>query len=210
MGFDKVIAPGVTRRTGYWGRYDGSTKEYKFFDLSFSSTFAGVTGTIEDTLNNIDAGTGESQRVGRKIIIWGIGIKGRLQILTTIAGALTGHDWVRFIVYIDKQTNGAAAAPADLLQSADVESFYELVNKGRFQILCDDHVELHATTNDKDLMWASKIHILRKWFNVEIPVEFSGITGAISEIRSNNVGVLVISELGDCDYKFTSRIRFSD
>ncbi len=45
---------------------------------------------------------------------------------------------------------------------------------------------------------------------VKIPLEFSAGTGAITEIRSNNLFVLLISEAGAAGFESKMRLRFSD
>lgn len=42
-----------------------------------------------------------------------------------------------------------------------------------------------------------------------VPLEFSSTTGAITEIRSNNIGVLLISAEGTAKFDSSIRIRFT-
>ena len=45
---------------------------------------------------------------------------------------------------------------------------------------------------------------------VNIPLEFSGTTGVIGELKVNNIGVLVISAAGAVKMDYVCRIRYSD
>ena len=43
-----------------------------------------------------------------------------------------------------------------------------------------------------------------------MPIEYDSTTGAITEIRSNNIGVLLLSRNGVCTFGSKFRVRFSD
>ena len=45
---------------------------------------------------------------------------------------------------------------------------------------------------------------------VNLPVEFDSTAGAITEIKSNNIGILLLSKNGKAGFSSKIRIRFSD
>ena len=73
---------------------------------------------------------------------------------------------MRVMLYHDKQANGATAAVLDILESADYQSFNNLVNSGRFRILMDRTYAMNYLTlaSGGTLIWISSIFPL--WENV--------------------------------------------
>lgn len=206
---------GFLRAGGYYGA--GST-ELKFFDLEINDTSISTVGTLFDSVNKVVQGTGESQRTGRKMTIkkinWHYNIV--LPEINNAPSPASGSA-VRVILYLDKQANGATAAPADILEDGGVavnyQSFNKLSNKNRFRILMDRMHDINYAglgadaANNFEQAHVSQSYSLYKDCN--IPVEYSGVTGVITEIRSNNVGVLLIAENGTTvNFDSKMRLRF--
>lgn len=209
---------GYIRTSGYYGRMSTMagerTKENKFFDTDVGFTFD-LTGEIPATgqLNLIDQGTGESQRIGRKTTIHSIQFRG---IMEFSPGASTQANAVTYMYVVqDTQCNGAAATLGDVLTSVSMEKgMINLANSQRFRIIKRFVTEF----NPSAAMGAGDInrvihHI--EWFKkCSIPVEFSANTGAIGEIRSNNLFLLAGSTGSTSDdliaFRGTCRLRFSD
>lgn len=189
-------------------------QEMKFIDTADTLGSVNASGSIkESSLVNVAAGTGESQRVGRKICVKSLHMRYTAQLSNTSNPAST-DDGVRVILYWDKQANGATAAVTDILESATYLSFNNLSNKGRFVILMDRVVDVSATagawdgTNDQYAQKAQTKTFHKKGLN--IPVEYSSTTGALTEIRSNNIGLLAISDSGSINMAYNVRVRFTD
>ncbi len=205
-------ARGFQRVGGYYGRY-ANGGEKKFFDLDIDDAAIAAGATIViDSVNKIAQGTTESTRVGRKCTLVAMHWRGAVQLQVSTAAANTS-DEVRLICYLDKQCNGATAATTDILESANIHSFNNLANKGRFRILMDKKFDMvcpsgggDGTTEDYgedsiSFEWHKKLHL---------PIEFDSTAGAITEIRSNNIGVLALSAAGLCSLNSKCRLRFSD
>lgn len=117
------------------------------------------------------------------------------------------------IVYLDKQANGAAAVVTDVLETASIDSFRNLANSGRFQVLKDRVVTLNATGGNfgsggyGSFLYGQSI----KWNKgkMNVPLEFSSTVGTLTELRSNNLGIMFISENGLIQISYTSRLRFT-
>lgn len=204
---------GYTRTTGYYGRFAGSNAEKKFYDTSISSTTVGSGGNILlSSVCTIPQGTGESARIGRKVTLRALNFRFVVTLPNTTLASAT-DDGVRVIVYHDKQCNGATASVTDILESADYLSFNNLANKDRFKILSDKVVDISATagaytgTNDT---WGDRGVTRSVYLKLNQPVEFSSTTGVISEIRSNNIGILAVTDAGRIKLEGRIRVRYTD
>lgn len=206
---------GKYRKTGYYGRYNGSPgRERKFHDLDINGTIGATGSIIEDSCVVIAQGTGESERIGRKCTVKSIDWNYTLTLPTTTVFA-EGDDVARMILYVDTQTNGVTAtvaAPAGLLVTSNFQSHYEMQNIGRFRILWDKTFNINVTAGGGDgTIGDSYSRAISGNYhkNVNIPIEYSSTTGAITEQRSNNIGVLVISKRGDIGLDSNMRIVFT-
>ncbi len=186
--------------------------ELKFFDLDLDDATIATGGTITDSINKIAQGTTEITRIGRKCTIKGI----NWRYVITLAGSTASGDTtdvVRVILYLDKQCNGATAAVSDILESGDFQSFNNLANKSRFRILSDKNYTLKARSGGGDGTtedYGEDIVVDSFYKKCNIPVEFDSTAGAITEIRSNNLGVLLISQTGKTGFGSKIRLRYSD
>ncbi len=191
--------------------------ELKFHDLDIDDGVVATGGTIaEDSCVTVAQGTTESTRIGRKMVVRAIGWRMLAEVPASNAKESTS-DILRVILYVDKQTNGAAATVTDILETADFQSFNQLANKSRFRTLMDRTYSLSVPAGSgrgsTDTTAFGEIKIADTFFkNVEIPIEYdnSATSGAISTVRTNNIGVLTISSSGIASFKSKMRIRFSD
>jgi hypothetical protein len=210
---------GYYRRSGYYGRFGstGSGVEMKFHDVDVNDAAVATNGSIlnSGSVNLIAQGVTESTRVGRKAVLRSINWRWNIKKAATTAGS-SASETVRLVLYLDKQCNGAAAGVTDILESDDYQSFNNLANKGRFKILMDRHYTINAqagggdgTTEDYGAMEVNGSFFKK----CSIPIEFSSTTGAITEIRSNNLGVLILSKNGTSTapvFDSKMRLRFTD
>ncbi len=209
--------PGYSRTVGNYGRYAPSGGELKFHDVTVDDAAIAQNGTIQNSgsVNLIPQGITEITRVGRKCTIKSINWHYTLSSAETDGGtSATNPDVVRVILYLDKQCNGATATVTQILRSDVLNSFRNLTESGRFRILMDKMHTLNCmagggdgTTND----WASRITQGSFYKKCNIPLEFNNTAGAITELRSNNLGVLLVSKAGTgAIFASTMRLRFSD
>ncbi len=192
-----------------------SSGELKFFDSTLDDTLVASAGGLTDSICLIADGTTESERVGRKCTLRSV--HWRYTAFLGIKDAVATPalpDSLRIIMYQDKQCNGLTAAITDVLDTANIHSFRNLSNSSRFNILCDKLVSINYDGLASD--GAGVVSQARKqrefvWYKkLNIPLEFSGITGALTEVRSNNVGVILISANGTVGFQSQLRLRFSD
>ncbi len=134
-------------------------------------------------------------------------------VLGTQTNLAVTSEVVRLILYVDKQANGATIAVTDLLETANFHAFNNLANSGRFRILMDRTHDLKAPGAAGDGVANDSTEDVQSYVffkEMNLPIEFSGINGVIGEIRSNNIGVLVISRGGTAELDSKFRLRFSD
>ncbi len=219
----RMYRPGFDRTGGNYGRFGyqrfgsrqlGSAVEKKFFDVNVTETLVPTAGVVRNSINLIPQGTTEITRIGRRIKIWKLDIRMYITLnATTNVSATT--DAIRYVIYIDKQCNGATATVADIIETTAIKSFNNLANKGRFKVIMDRWTNISSTAggyNGTALQFGqterSKKYSFR--FKKGIPIEFDDVTGAITEIKSNNFGILQITERAVIDTNAKIRLRFTD
>ncbi len=191
--------------------------ELKNFDHNIVTNAGAGGGTtdIEPTLCDIPEGTGENERVGRRVLVKSIQLKGSVG-----ADAIPDDASVpiRWGLYLDRQTNGAAATFADLftvVSGIEYGAMRNLDNSGRFHIICDRQLTVgrgFSTASKQDYV------PVNVYFRLNHVLEFSGGTGAISELTTNNFGLYIVqgdsvgSATASTNVRFrgTSRIRYQD
>lgn len=212
----KESQKGFYRTSGNYGRYkkDG---ELKYLDGTYDQTDINIAGSINASINLIPQGTTQSERIGRRVVVKKIIVKYSIT-LNESDSSTTTNDYLRFIVYQDKQCNGAAATAANILAligGHGVLSNRNLSNSARFKILKDQKTAITSEASiyqevATNLVNMEKIKWEEFYLECNIPLEFDSTTGAITEIRSNNIGYLLISDGGLIDVSSTFRIRYTD
>ncbi len=189
-----------------------SVIELKFHDVDIDDAVIAQAFSVQAGVNLIAQGVTESTRVGRKCTIRSIHWHFVIELQGATAKGNTS-DVVRVMMVLDKQANQALPANTDVLESTSFLSFNNLSNRKRFRTLMDRTYTLVAqagggdgTTEDygEDQQW-DEFHK-----KVNIPIEFNAAAGAITEITSNNLVILLASENGTSTFTSKVRLRFSD
>lgn len=190
-------------------------QELKFFDGTRALANVPTTGSVRPSLNLITRGTGENQRIGRKVIIRQITIRFTFTLPESIViGDIPDGDIIRVILYIDKQANGANAAVTDILETAEIDSYLNLTNKGRFRILFNKFYSMNRNTQASVLFSGSTnvpfqtSQVFTVHRHVAVEIEFSGSADTIAEIATNNIALMYISQLGDIAVRAKLRLRY--
>ncbi len=191
-----------------------SSPEVKFLDSDLDDAVVATAGTIFST-NLIPQGVTEQTRVGRKVTLRSISWRYKITLPEIDAVASPGpSDVVRCIVYIDKQTNKALSTVIQYLELADYQSFFNLSNKSRFTTLMDRSYNMNYKTlasADASQFSSSESSVIGKFHRkLNLPIEFDSTAGAITEITSNNVVILLISQVAACALVSKIRVRFTD
>lgn len=211
-----AFVPGMTRTTMKYVRSTPGSGEVKFNDSAIDAqtiTTAGLNVSFNGVVDGVSVllipqGTTDNTRIGNKIVLQNIRLRGTLRIP---ANDVSG-DRVRMILYRDMQTNGAAAAVTDLLATAAIDSYYNMDNIGRFKIIKDKFIDLNPGSGT-DLAGSGNLLYLKGFkmnHKAMCHINYSSTTGAITELRTDNYALLVISEIGLATIQGALRVTFKE
>lgn len=199
----------------------GGDKEYKFKDTTGSIALSSSRQYV-DSFCLIPAGIEADERVGRKIVITKVSARITFVMRSETAAdaslALKG-ELMRVCLYWDKQANGAPAGSTSplLFQDTDIKSFLNLHAKNRFVVMMDKFLpcdmETVSVVGVSPLAYAAERHVMVDWHKkVWIPIEYNTSVGDITDMASNNIGLVAWqsnnNKLVDMNYKI--RVRFID
>lgn len=221
---------GYFRRTGLYGRFNtggsvipqrfvkgADSPEKKYFDYSFSDNASNPY--IDQQLSLIPQGVGPSQRVGYKVCWKSLLFRMTLVLVQREAQPISVagiSNTVRIILYMDKQTNGAPASVADVLESTTVRSPMRIENSHRFRVIKDWLIDINRTSLTQDATGTNfSTTQLRKSFKLykklNVPQQYDGSTGLIATVRDYSLGVIVIPSPGEqINFHWYSRLRYTD
>lgn len=220
---------GYLRTAGFYGRFGSGMRrsrgvqvEHKFLDATRTLITVAETGTdLINSHNVVPQGNTQSQRIGRKIVIKALHVKGHYHLNSTNIFQQADQR-LRLIFAVDKQTNGAVALRSQVisfgLASVEINAFRNLANLSRFHILYDrvfnmpnDAVLQDAATTGDTLpkSWGFQF---TKRMNLTIEYDASATTGVISTQRTNNIFAFAIAENADNppSVEYIFRIRYAD
>ncbi len=190
--------------------------ELKFLDTGRNDSIVLNAGTMQGSLNIVAQNLTESGRVGRDIRVKSIHMKLSLILPGTDDDAFGPNSEIfRIILHNDKQTNGVQGAVGSLLESTSYDSFYNLNNTDRYQIFWDRTFVVEPTTastdgtntnNSGQMVKFVKVNIR----NLDIPIDFTSSSGAISANTSNCLNLLYISRNGIGAIENQVRILYTD
>lgn len=168
-------------------------------------------------------GAGMNQRIGRKLTIKSVQMKGivQLELAATPTGAVTAEaNHLRMILLYDKQPNGALPALADVLTGGQtVNDLFNIDNRDRFTILKDkvwsfDPMIYDSTNNAYAWNRTCAYCKLYKKLNLET-VFNAGTAGTSADINSGNLVVLWLANTPagvdkNVDIYVNARVRYLD
>lgn len=199
---------GYVRRSGLWRTNGASVQNEKKYHDGTQVQYGVATGgdLPMATMLEIPQNTSQSGRIGKTIHVKDLFVRYELGIAA--GAAAVGSDIVRVMIIKDKQCNGTSPAILDILNQATVDSFNKLENKYRFQVLYDETHSLNAPGGD-GTNTVRQILQCRASKNLKnMPMEYSGVTGAIGEVRSNNIFMLTIAKYGSATFSCKWRARY--
>ncbi len=214
-GRAKTFIRGKHRTGGYYGRYRGGGQtELKFHDSCFVDAVVSTTFGFQTSLVLIPQGTTEITRNGRKCTIKKITTKFHIFLPETAVAGDT-HDSIRITLLLDTQCNGAIPVIGDIMENtADMQSFRNLANVGRFKTLWARQFNLstgggsgRGTTDT--LSFASNGHNFTVSKNVNIPLQFDSTAGAQTELQTNNLLITTQTQHGLIGMESCTRVRFT-
>lgn len=204
---------GLARTGGVWGRFQPSGVESKFFDVNLNlSTISNVVSWGFTSVNQIPVGDGPSGRIGRSVTLTSIQLLYNLDVHHSESNVV----YMRVMVVLDKQANGAAPAYTDVMNTNSALAYRNLDNADRFVVLHDKFTRYTpsalASAGTMRFSGPTFINVFRKC-NIPIVFDNTATSGAIATIRSNNViviGFLYGAQTALNDFKGILRVRYRD
>lgn len=198
--------------------------EAKFYDTNFSLNMFNKIWTPSATADattgamcvGLTQGSSASQRIGQKIMIKSIQI--RAFIYSSTGTADPGSGVVCCQLVLDRDAKGAAPVITDIFTSANMKN--GMINIGyseRFKIIKKfDWNVGPSTVNTTATTFAGPdvCHLLDYYHKEDIPIRYTGATGAIGEITGNNLflvyGAYDVASLTNYRIDGTIRLRYTD
>lgn len=215
------------RRKGAWERhypkkkytpYPGRSRQLKTSqELKFLDTLvndAVVTSTMANTvLNVVPQGDGDSERVGRKITIKKIMVKG--SVILSPGSKAQAYNRVLVMLVHDKATNKAQFTGTDLRVTDSIDAYSNLQNANRFQILWAEYIDVNAGGyggyDAGSLETCEAGQKFEAYVKCSIPCQYSSTTGAIGEMTTGSVHFVSFSQVTNlCEIQGNARIRYVD
>lgn len=191
---------------------DESASELKFFDTAVSSSIPFAASVVQN-LALIPQGATQSSRIGRKVTIRSV--EAHLSVKSTFGAAAAPAGCVSLWFVVDEQANGATFAVSDILETGTVlpHAMRNEPNDERFLVMKEYKFNMYPPSGVSGAFGDVNVYI-DFYEPITFTMEFSGATGAISEIRSSNLALLV----GASDATLNSlttvtgfvRVRFED
>lgn len=205
-----------------WRPFINTNHELKVQDLATATYQVNTSGSI--TLLAIPTvGADYNARIGRKITLKSLFIRGRLVLETAIAltGTLSIAQQGRLIICYDLQPNGAAPAITDILITADPASHLNLNNRDRFRILCDkeyvfDPSFYQNTATQAYSFMGRTIYNVKIFKRLNLDMIFNAVNGGtVADISSGAlymvwIGSAAAGTNSDTNAIVSTRVRYAD
>lgn len=158
--------------------------ERKFVDTTGTYVVPQIqTGTI-NLVNGIAQGAGNSQRVGFKVTMTSISVKGNF--LSTSAANPNGACRIK-LVY-DKQTNLALPVATDILVADAVGAPNNLINGDRFITLMDQQIHPDAAISTFGGSYCA--YDIDFFTKCQLPMVFGGVGATVASIETGGLYLL--------------------
>lgn len=160
-------------------------QESGYVDTALAVYPCDTTGSIA-LIPTIAQGTSVNQRVGKKVMLKSIQVRGNVYSGTSS----TATDCAIIIVY-DKRPTGVLPAITDILDTANSNSFNKDINAGRFKIL--RRIDFALTGNISAPSTGNEMKDASDFFKVNLPLVFkASATGAIADIEEGAVYLVTV------------------
>lgn len=232
----------ASRRRSYYrvrGRSTGAlvaTPENKYFDTTKAGTAMTSTaaswagGELDPAAGGLFSpiiGSGISNRIGRKVVVTKIKLKGVLRFTAATGGtSVSDPPFARIMLVQDKQTNAQAGINAeDVMQSAgtanvanQLMTHQNLANFGRFRVIKDKTYAYHGANSANDAA-ANTVStdfdcIPFKWnvtFKKPVVVHFNATNGGTNaDIVDHSFHVIGMATSASCAITYECRVVYVD
>lgn len=193
-------------------KFTQRAKELDFVDTAIAAQAISTTPFLV-LLNGLAPGTGDNQRLGRRIQMKSIELKGYIQPDTATTTSVE-----RFAIVQDMQPNAAAptfaGANDGIYDAATPIALRNISNKSRFKVLWDSGLITNVSTVTAPTA-SNAITTMEHYRKIDIPVQYNaGTAGTIADIQTNSLYFVGIGNIaagtGDVTLVANIRIRYDD
>lgn len=194
---------------GFYGPGQRVPQERKVIDVQAATSVCNTTGAVT-LINGVATGTDFTQRIGRKIKMVSVQIRGWLVPDDNIVNP----NMARIMVVYDSQPNGALAAVTDILLQADATSMMNLNNRDRFRVLLDEQLASGPRNDTASIAVADNVSLsVNRYVKCNWDVVFDGTAATIGSIQTGalllvTVGMQAAGNANTLTY--STRVRFID
>lgn len=183
--------------------------ENKYIDINATGTFS-AAAWVYVTLMGLTQGTTANTRLGNKIFVRSIQIKGYMKC-TGGAGGAYGNV-CRTVMFHDKQANGALPGATPSIFANDVvNSLRYPPGNPRYRILKDDVHRVFAFQATGGVADASVPNVVNWYVPINHHVTYGGNLGTVADLTADNFGLGFIAQnAASCTYDYRIRVNFSD
>ncbi len=163
-------------------------------------------------------GTTKTTRVGNRIVVKSLYIRGKLSFLgfAGTGGLNTRSNRARIIILIDHQCNGLLPVAADILEDPTLlDSFRDTDNSTRFTVLYDkvftSHTQVVHNAVAGDYSSFDRIINFSFYKKLNMLCRYDGTTSDIANLTDNSMVMfaMINKTLAACTFTFTHRMRFA-
>lgn len=191
--------------------------ERKVIDIN-NNIFAFSAGPATNLLNGCIAGSQNFNRIGRKIMLKTLQVRGHIQAATD--GTAT-EGLCRMIIFYDKQTNGAAPAHTDVVKSQNISGatastvfdMFNLDNRDRFVILRDRAYSMsnQSTVATQTVAGTTTDQLIEEYVPINMETIYNaGTAGTVGDITTGGLFVIFLSNNASYQFSGAFRLRFQD
>lgn len=188
-----------------------TVQELKYLDTNVIATDVGSAAILKDSLNLVKKGDGQSERIGRKIVIRKLQVSGYVHQKAT--SSLASSNVIHVLFVLDKQANGGSPGVSDLVHTGGPYTVYNKDYEDRFVYLWDDILVVTSPAARGNSV--NEVGTAYKNFKLEIdcdiPILFKAASSpaVIGDVASNNILVYASADVsGLSQVGFHSRIYY--
>lgn len=184
--------------------------ELKVIDTANAAYVCDTTGTVT-LLNGVATGTDLTDRIGRKIFMRAVQVRGLVQPVDNTIG----QTLARVMVVYDKQPTGGTPAITDILTASRSEAFNNLNNRDRFVVVFDAKFPIGGISDvaTQAVSSSPNTHVLDEYRRLNHEVIFSGTGATAASISSGALWLITIgNQAAGAGGSFVGnvRVRFND
>lgn len=169
----------------------------------------GVTWSTAELLNGIAQGDDDDERTSDSVLIKSI----EWRFAFTSATAIDAAANVRYIIVVDKQSNGNVATPSTIFHSTDsiVSGYDNVYVPRRYRVIADESFTLNEWASNATV--TSKKYIKRKkTYKSGIKIRYKNIFAGIGDIMAGGLQLFFITDqsANPPSVSFETKVQYVD